>query len=194
LNIPPIDPYKIDNAEADHSSGNSNFNLQSSLKNAELRGFIDGAKITRVATKFDKIFQMKIEAKLAKAEIVGDYKMNGKILVLPIKGVGFANITMEDVTGLINIKGEYFDKNGDTFAKITSLTFSLTPKHASFLFSDIFKGDKVLSDTINKFMNDNWLLVINTLLPGYEEKLGERFRVMANNVFTTVPMRKIFIE
>lgn len=39
---------------------------------------------------------MKIysELILPHAEIVGDYEMNGKILILPIKGQGKANITL----------------------------------------------------------------------------------------------------
>lgn len=195
FDTPPIDPFKIDQAEVDHSSGNANFNLKSSLHNADLRGFSTSAKVTRVATKFDKHFQMKIEAKVKKVEILGDYMMSGKILVLPIRGIGFANITMNDVTILINIRGEYFEKNSETFIKVTSLKFTLTPKHASFYFSDIFKGDKVLSDTINGFMNENWLLMLDALIPGYSEKMSEKFKnECANIVFEKVPMKNIFLE
>jgi hypothetical protein len=79
LNIPSTDPYFIDHAEAEHSAGNSNFNLRSTLKNSELRGLATATKITKAASRFDKKFGMKFVAKIDHIEIFGDYTMNGKV-------------------------------------------------------------------------------------------------------------------
>lgn len=193
FNIPSLDPFKIEAADADHSSGNSNFNLRSSLKNAEVRGFTDEIDVTKVVTKLDRKFQMKIEAQSKNVEIVGDYTMSGRILVLPINGVGRTNMTMKDVNVLIMVKGDFIDRNSERFIKITSLSVKfLTAKHANFLFTDIFKGDKVLTETINNFMNENWLLLMNTLIPGYEGEFSEKFKVIADKIFSSVPMKNIF--
>lgn len=194
LGIVPTDPYFIDKADAEHSGGNANFNLRSSLKDTNVRGLATATKLTRVATKFDKNFALKTEFKSDRIEIFGDYTMEGQILVLPIKGVGKTNVTLTNVTGIIELRGEYFDKNGETYIDITSFKFKLKPKHATFLFENIFRGDPVLSNTINNFMNENWELVANTLLPGYEARFGERFAVVANQIFKNVPMKMIFKE
>lgn len=194
FNIPSTDPYLVDYAEAEHSTGNSNFNLKSSLKNTKIRGLATSTRMTRAASKFDKKFAIKSEVKTDNLEIYGDYTMFGQILVLPIRGEGKANITMYNVTGIIDIRGEYFDKDGETYINVTMFKITLKSKNASFLFENIFKGDPVLSATINNFMNENWELVINTLLPGYEQRLGERFRVISNNIFHRIPMKMIFPE
>lgn len=194
LNMPSIDPYHIDYTEATHSGGNANFNLKSSLKDIDVVGFVSSAKITRIATKFDKKFGIKAEVKTSNIGILGDYTMDGKILVLPIRGVGKVNVTLSDVKALIDIRGDYFDKEGETYINVTSLKVKLTPKNARLFFENIFKGDPVLTDTINNFMNENWELVVNTILPDYEQRIGERFRGVANLLFHNVPMKFIFPE
>lgn len=192
--MPAIDPYFIDYIKTDHEAGNSNFNLRSSLNNTELRGVVSTIKLTRVATKFDKGFGMKIQAMLGNLQLIGDYTMNGQIVVLPIKGVGKVNLTLTEVKALIDMRGEYFDKDGDQYININTFKLKLTPKHASYVFENVFNGDAALSKTINTFMNENWEVVANTLIPGYELKLAERFEKITNLVFKSIPMKIIFPE
>lgn len=137
---------------------------------------------------------MKCEAKCDRFEINGDYKMEGMITVLPIKGVGKTNTSLTDVTATIDLRGEYFDKNGEIYINITSLKIKMIPKHATFYFENIFNGDKVLSQTINNFMNENSEVVVNTLLPAYETYLSDNFRTISNHIFHNVPMKMIFPE
>lgn len=192
--MPRIDPYHINSIQAEHSQGNSNFNLKSSLNDAQISGLVSTTKITRVASKFGKKFAMKVEALCDKIELSGGYTMNGQIVVLPIKGVGKANVSMSDVTALIDFRGDFLDKNGETFINLTSFKIKLTPKHTYFFFENIFNGDPVLSETINSFMNDNMELLTEALIPGYEEKLGGEFKIIANKIFQNVPMKLIFPE
>lgn len=177
-----------------------------------MHGLSSKVKIMRVATKFDRKFQMKIDALAEKIEIIGDYTMDGQILVLPIKGNflfvqqglfiffkffkgnGKANITMENAKVLVIIKGEYLEKNGEIFIEIKNFSISFTPKHAVFKFTNIFKGDKALSDNINVFMNENWQVVSDLLIPSYAEKLGEQFKAYSQKVFAKVPVKNIFKE
>lgn len=194
MNVVALDPYRVDFAEATHTAGNANFNLKSSLKDVDIRGLVEFTKIVRVATKFDKKFGLKTEAQTKNIEISGDYTMDGKILVLPIKGVGKTNITLTDVTTLIDIRGDYFEKEGETYIEVKSFKLKLKPKRVRFLFENIFRGDKVLSETINKFMDENWEVVANALLPDYELLLGERFKVVSNRIFNNVPTKILFPE
>lgn len=194
LGIPSVDPFHFDYIEAVHSAGNKNFNLKSSLKNVEVSGFASNTKVTRAASKFDKNFAIKSESKTKSVKIIGDYTMEGKILVLPIKGVGKANITLTDVTGISEFRGNFFDVDGETYINITSTKLKLTPQHAYFSFENIFKDDPALSETINTFMNENWELVLNTLMPEYVARIGESSKDIANKVFQKVPMKMVFLE
>jgi hypothetical protein len=121
--IPPIDPLKIVSMSADHSQG-SNFNLKSALKNSLVKGVSD-AVVTRVATKFDKKFQMKIEVNASRLEIVGDYTMDGKLLILPIRGNGKANLTMTGLKGQVMIKGSFVERDGQQFIDIENFKITL---------------------------------------------------------------------
>lgn len=193
FNIPALDPFRIDYAEAAHSAGSSNFNLKSSLKDVDVIG-LSTVNITRVATKFAGKVALKAEGTVKHLEISGNYKMVGQIVVLPIKGVGKVNISLDDITARVELRGEYFEKNNETFIDVMNFKVKLTPKHAKIFFENVFNGDAALSATINNFMNENWEVVINTLLPGYEERLGEKFREISNRIFKNVPMKMIFPE
>lgn len=191
VDIPALEPFSIDNVSVDHTGRGSNFNLRSSLKNAKTTG-LSTAQIVRVAMKFDNKFALKIEGKAKTLMLAGDYTMNGQMLVLPIKGKGKANLTLTDPTANIDLRGEVFEKGGEKYINITTFRFKMTPKHANFFFENIFNGDKVLSDTINTFMNENWQVVYDTLFPGYEASFGDKFKSIANRIFQNVPAKIIF--
>ncbi|CRK96492.1 CLUMA_CG009874, isoform A [Clunio marinus] len=193
FNVPPIDPYHIVQIDADHAKGNPNFNLRSAFVNLDV---LDLSKmhISRVATKFDKKFGLKFEVLIKETTFVGNYTMNGKMVVLPIEGGGRTKILLKNTKGLFDLRGDFYEEKGETYIKVTKFKFHLEPNPATFYFEDIFKTDARLSDTINQFMNDNWELVASAMLPGYEEKLGETFKDITNNIFSRVPMNKIFLE
>lgn len=179
--------------EAEHSGGNANFNLKSTIKNGDLTG-LSKPEIQKIATNFDKKFGLKAEVKSKHLQLIGDYTMNGQILVLPIKGIGKANMTLNDITTLVDMRGDYFEKSGKTYLNITRMSLRLTPRRAYYAFENIFNGDPTLSATISNFMNENSELVSKTLLPGYEEKLSLKFKAIANSIFGSVPMNLIFPE
>jgi Haemolymph juvenile hormone binding protein (JHBP) len=83
LGILGTDPYHVKNIEVSHSGGTSNFNLRSSLKDTKITG-LSTAVVSRVKTKFDGKFGLKAESFTEKVEIIGNYTMDGQILVLPI--------------------------------------------------------------------------------------------------------------
>jgi hypothetical protein len=194
LQIPSTDPLMVDSIEADHAGGNSNFNLKSSLKNISITGLTSSTKISRTAVKFDKKFGIKLEAKIARLGIECDYKMNGQILVLPIKGIGKANVSLSDLTVLFDVRGDFFVKDNETYINATSMKVKITPKKANYFFENIFNGDAALSANINSFMNENWEVVASTLLPGYEPKLALKLIDIANRVFNEIPAKMLFPE
>jgi hypothetical protein len=193
FDMEPLDPFHIDYIESDSLGGSqSNFYLKSAFKNIDLNSFSTG-KVLRVSTKFDKKFAIRAETFIENFSVIGDYKMTGK-LILPLNGEGKCNITMQNVTSVFTARGSYFDKNSETYLNITSISFKLIPSHVSYYFENLFKNDKTLSDTINNFMNENWKLVADNLLPSYEVKFGEIFVFLANKIFHNVPTNRIFLD
>ncbi|KAG5683836.1 hypothetical protein PVAND_013099 [Polypedilum vanderplanki] len=191
--IPVIDPFFIDYSESTTPDGNENFFLRSSLRNTIITGLTQ-IKVLRTATKFNKSFGLKLEGKIDRFSIIGDYTMNGKVLLLAINGEGKCNVTMNDVIVVADGRGKYFEKNQNTFVELHSLTIKLKPKHVSYNFENLFKNNKELSRTLNDFMNEQWELVTENLIPGYEENFGRLFMKIANKIFTNVPTNEIFRE
>lgn len=193
LNIPPIEPMQIDSVAVDHSGATSSFNLRSSFKNSRIHG-LSTSVVVKTAAKFKK-FIMKSDAYTERLDFVGSYKMSGQILVLPIVGEGFANVSMNQLTTRHEIFGEYYKGSDEnTYVNITNYIIKFKPKWVKFRFDNLFNGDKVLGDTMNNFMNNNWEVVFQGLIPGYELKFGEKFKSVANILFSQVPFDLIFLQ
>lgn len=113
-----------------------------------------------------------------------------------LAGEGQANISMHELTSIHELKGEYFAKpeDGETYINVTDYRIKFKPKRVTFQFENLFQGDKVLGQTMNQFMNENWKAVFNGLAPDYEKFFGAKFKDVANNVFNNVPMKMIFLE
>lgn len=149
----------------------------------------------RLAIKFDN-FKIKSEIFTNRLDFVGNYKMKGQIIYLPINGEGRANISMHQPMSRHELTGEYFTKpeDGQTYINITDYKIKFKPKFVTFQFEDLFNGDKVLGENMNRFMNQNWKPVFQNIIPEYEKFFGEKFKSLANNVFQTVPMNQIFLD
>jgi Haemolymph juvenile hormone binding protein (JHBP) len=193
IDLPSIEPMKIKSVSADQLGATTAFNLRSSFKNAEIHG-LSRSRVVKTVVKFKK-FGMKSDAYTERLDFVGHYKMQGQILVLPIVGEGFANVSMQQLTTRHEMLGEYYTgDDGNTYANITSYKIKFTPKRVSFRFDNLFNGDKTLGETMIRFMNENWEPVFYGLIPPYEDKFGEKFRSVANILFHQVPFKLVFLE
>jgi Haemolymph juvenile hormone binding protein (JHBP) len=193
LNIPSIEPLEIDNVVLNHGTNNSRFNLRSSFKDVKIFG-LASSKLNRTAIKFDK-FRLKSEIYTERLDFAGNYEMNGMIIFLPIEGRGKANISMHQLSSRHELFGDYFTKpDGETYINITDYKITFKPKRVTFKFENLFNGDKILGEEMNKFMNQQWKAVFNGLVPEYSRFFGQKFQSIANNVFGNIPMKEIFLE
>lgn len=149
----------------------------------------------RVQIKFDK-FKMKSKIYSDRLDFVGNYVMDGQIIQFPITGAGRANISMHQVSTTHEVFGDYFTKpeDGETYINVTDYKIKFEPKFVTFKFENLFNGDKILGETMNQFMNENWKAVFNGLVPEYARFFGAKFKDLSNNVFQKVPMKKIFLD
>jgi Haemolymph juvenile hormone binding protein (JHBP) len=164
--MPPLDPMEIDKVVVEQDGGTSAFNLKSTFRDAQIIGLAP-SKILRSALRFNKKFALRSDSYTDRLDFVGQYTMNGQILVLPIRGVGFANVSMQQLTTRHDINGEYFTgEDGNKYLNVTQYIIKFKPKKVTFRFDNLFNGDKLLGDTMNKFMNDNWDPVFSGMIPG----------------------------
>lgn len=88
---------------------------------------------------------LRSEAVTPYMEIFGDYTMEGRVLLLPVTGRGFANITLHGLKTKHELIGEPVQQNGETFMRIKKYNVKLEePKHMTIFFGNLFNGDVAL--------------------------------------------------
>lgn len=127
-------------------------------------------------------------------ELIADYNMDGRILLLPIVGHGKCNITISGLVTKHELIGMPVMKKNDMYMELKEYKIKFEPTSMKFYFQNLFNGDKVLGETMNKFLNENWQTVFMELRSGYEQTFGHIFKEISNNIFGKVPMNKIFLE
>lgn len=93
LGLPIFDPLKIEKMNIEQG-GNGPVNLKINLRNIKLGGLSDikFSKIDGFRKDYDKA-RMELRFKYPVLSIEGPYKLDGKVLVLPVQGDGMANLT-----------------------------------------------------------------------------------------------------
>lgn len=186
---------KIKSVIVDSTGSTSSFNLLSSFKDTEIHG-LSTSKVLKSVNKFgSKKVQLKAEAFTNRMDFSGTYKMRGQVLILPVFGQGFSNVSFHNLTTRHDLVGElYQGKDNETFVRFDSYKIKFIPQKVSYRFDNLFNGDATLSSTLMNFLNENWKAVFDGLIGGYEENFGNKFRDVSNILFSQIPYNSVFLE
>uniref|UniRef100_A0A8D8QAY4 Protein takeout n=1 Tax=Cacopsylla melanoneura TaxID=428564 RepID=A0A8D8QAY4_9HEMI len=155
---------------------------------------ITSAKVKSVSTDLDK-YKISLEADLDKPIVLdGMYKIKGNILVLPITGHGKSNLTLTNFRCHMAITGKPVDKSGKTHWEVEEFVFKLKASRLYVKLENLFNGDKALGDNMNKFLNDNWEILLAEMQPAFEANLAAAFKEITNRVFLKTPIDMIIPE
>ncbi|EDW83384.2 uncharacterized protein Dwil_GK22344 [Drosophila willistoni] len=188
--IPPLEPLSVKKLVID--AGNAPITLRQTLKNLKVHDMISTSKIQRYRTDLNKHLII-CDSKTDRIEMIGDYEMSGRILLLPITGTGKANITLVNTKIEHRLIGEPYEKDGVKFMRLKEYRVSFDPKRVYLKFENLF-NDKTLSEGMNRFLNENWEVVFNELKVGYAKSFGIIFRGLSNKLFEKVPFDSIFLS
>ncbi|KAL4713185.1 hypothetical protein ACJJTC_018830 [Scirpophaga incertulas] len=129
--------------------------LQFSMKQGRLKG-MKGAVVDSVKWN-QKRKRMAVEFHVD-CLIKGHYTAGGKILILPINGDG--QITMKLKNVVVKYLLDYdieVDGDGKTHYVPNKYSFDFEVKdNTHFTLTNLFNGNKDLSDTMHMFLNENW--------------------------------------
>lgn len=188
--IPNLSPLTLYNFKVDSGSRTVGINLN--FKEAQIHG-LGGVDIR--ATRFD-LTKKRIEFDLVwdVFYVLGDYEINGRVLVLPIQGHGPANIT---VTNLVVTFGFDYElvpkkKTGKDHVSLTTSNVKFEIGRAYFDLKNLFNGDRLLGENMNVFLNENWKEVTNELGPSLADAIGEVIRQIIQQIVDVVPYDNIF--
>lgn len=60
-------------------------------------------------------------------------------------------------------------------------------------FDNLFNGDKVLSEGTNKFLNENWLDILNELKPVLKKAIGKICNGVVSPIISKFPYNELFL-
>lgn len=60
-------------------------------------------------------------------------------------------------------------------------------------FDNLFNGDKLLSDGTNRFLNENWLDILNELKPVLKRAIGNIVIRVVGPMFSKFPYNDLFL-
>ncbi|XP_066255579.1 protein takeout-like [Euwallacea similis] len=131
---------------------------------------------------FPKILQM------------GHYKIDGKILALPINGDGQSTLELSNTDVNIKLSFEKIKKDEQTYLKIISCVLDIRPQNLKVHFENLFNGNKLMGDNMNKVINEEWQSLFNDVKPSIDKTYGEVFKVYWQTFYDNIPMEKMFFE
>lgn len=135
-----------------------------------------------------------MHATVPKITINGKYKINGRVLVLPIQGDGKANLVFDNVNLIVRYKPRIVEKKGKTYIQTDKFVLDFNTTRLHIKLDNLFNGDKALGDNMNLFLNENWQDILNELKPSVKFAIEELFKGIINRIFLRIPYNDIFIE
>lgn len=137
----------------------------------------------------------KISGRASQIFMTGNYEIKGQLLLLPIQGKGQFNMTVYGVDAYGKYKFGIFKKNNKEILQATKVLFNMDePKKVSVYFDNLFGGNKLLGESMNQFLNENWREIFNEFKVALNPKFGELCLNLMNSVFGNFDYHELFIE
>ncbi|XP_025834597.1 protein takeout isoform X2 [Agrilus planipennis] len=134
----------------------------------------------------------QLDVYLPELQIEAYYTVDGKLLLMPVKGEGPMKANITHVVTKVKLEGETFESNGERFLKYTSMVMKVTVGGGHVLFSNLFSGDKLLNDVINLTINNNFDAFLKELLPVIEKSLSAVFLDISNKIVNKFTFDQLF--
>ncbi|XP_045471921.1 circadian clock-controlled protein daywake-like [Harmonia axyridis] len=190
LTVPSIEPLFV--KEVAILRGQSN-NLKAFLRNINVYGASD-FELTKLKVNVDKSI-FRVGVKIPKLMMEGDYEIDAKILVVPIKGNGKFRANATNCEGQAILKGEVKpDEKGIRHLKFTQFIYSINFGDYNIELDNLFNGDPTLSQAAIDVLHQNKPEFIAASLPFINTKLSEILLEMANGITKNVDYDEIFPE
>lgn len=169
MRIPPLDPFHVPQVVLDQGSASVNFraNFKNIIAHGARNFNLTGAKIN-----FDEP-SLSIDVGFPAIRVFSDYNITGKVLVVPIKGNGKFEGNFTNIFANVKFLGKYNKKADATFLGVKERKINFKIGSLKVHFSNLFNGNKQLSETTNVFINENWRDILQEINPLIEDTIGE---------------------
>lgn len=88
---------------------------------------------------------------------------------------------------------EVEEKRGKNYLSLKNTVFDFTTTRLFVQFDNLFNGDKVLGETTNSFLNENWSEILMELQPVLRDVIGDIITAIVGPVFAKFPYDQLFL-
>ena len=164
-------------------------------------------------------YRLHVSAKAPRLIITGQYEVLGNVLVINIRSKGdfqavfgkFLSLSLpchstiisdghfffffpEDASGLAKMQGKEIVKDGVKYMKVDRAAIDFKVGKARFRIRDHSPGNKVLSEAINNFLNQNWKEVLEELKYTVSSALEKYLKQILNTALLKVPLNLFLVD
>ncbi|CAB3246674.1 unnamed protein product [Arctia plantaginis] len=127
--------------------------------------------------------------------MVGDYTLGGKLLIMPIEGNGKYTIKIRDIIVKIMFQvGEKTEKDQQYWIVKNWKHSSEVLKGVHFQFNNLFSGNRQLSDAVHQFANENWRDIFQEVAPPIVKAIVAQILEETIKLFDSVPISELVLE
>ncbi|KAK6625547.1 hypothetical protein RUM43_005846 [Polyplax serrata] len=189
--LPAIDPMMVPIVDFRKAG----MGLTLVIRNSTHTG-VSNLKFTN-ATADPANYEFEFRTVLPVHTIHGRYTIDGKFMMLPIKGEGNTRIVLSeyepgDVEGVWKIKGGPTTKDGVKYMNVESVDVSIEPGMMTVNFDNLFNGNKLLGDALNEVLNSQWKDLYGYVKPALNKSHSEVLTEFASKFFSAVPYSELF--
>ncbi|XP_044757851.1 uncharacterized protein LOC123316006 [Coccinella septempunctata] len=180
--IPNLDPLEISSLELNTAG----------LKLTVLNVIVEGIQNSTVkSVRYDATTKkFYLDVYLDRVTVRGHYKVDGKILVLPISGEGEGRLEFLDGDYHYIFDFDPVKKNGKETIEVEHPQLKTKFGGAKFELSNLFNGNEKLVVEMNHFLNENWSDVVTE----FESLIVAPIRGIVFNVFRGIVNELTYAE
>ncbi|XP_071455745.1 protein takeout-like [Hetaerina americana] len=190
LNVPSLEPLNI--PEIKFSSGPQAAKFDATLSNIVVRG--PGSFIIRELRADLKNNVFDFNLLLPQLFFEGDYKLDVKILLLPIRGAGKIHGNFTEYTAEVHMPGNKIKRDGEEYLELEKMQMKIKVGKTQIRLSNLFDGDPILGEATNRILNENSKIFIEEISPVLEDTLANLFTAIANRITLTFTYKELFPE
>ncbi|XP_018049388.1 PREDICTED: circadian clock-controlled protein [Atta colombica] len=184
-NIPSLEPLILKKITFIPTS-----NLRLEASDVETKG-ASNFIIKKVKIDFNTLIVL-VDVELPNIQVEGTYGMDGKLLLLPIRGSGPIHGNFSNCIGACKIQIEKYLENGEEKMRITDFKLKISVDKGIIKLDNLFGGEQVLGDVINLAINNNFDLFLKELSPLVEKALSDSFQNIASSIIQQFTFVQLF--
>nr|ACF39402.1 takeout-like protein 2 [Epiphyas postvittana] len=136
-----------------------------------------------------------LELKCPTVLVTGDYKLGGKLLILPIEGNGKYKIKIRDIIVKIQYETAEEERGGEKYWRVINWKHTTDVQtNVQYQFQNLFNGNKQAADSIHQFANSNWKEIYHEVAPPVVKAIIGNVVKEIEKLFQKVPINQLSLD